>query len=273
MPDISTLLTRLQNAIPIIANLSFIPSVFGYDENKPDEIAVIGRTGSYVYWFNSYNLIYIRNVTIHNTSLSFALHNNSVLTAIDGTPAIKIYDTQLGSLIVNINHTILGILRKYIFINNDQNLIMTAQSNQSIAIFNIDSPINYTFQQAIPVPFDVHGLATVNDTFLYVSSWNTLRIAAYIYENSTWKYQAFGNNTINGSGSHITIDDCGRVWQIVRPFGLRIYDQSGIIIANWNMSLGSGSIYDLLFLTNYILLVTRRENQQIIRYDPQVTCP
>lgn len=68
------------------------------------------------------------------------------------------------------------------------------------------------------------------------------------------------------------MDECGRVWYIIGSFGLRIFDSSGLEVGNWNMSLGSNSIYDLLLLPNYVLLVTGWGNARIVRYDPQLFC-
>jgi hypothetical protein len=118
----------------------------------------------------------------------------------------------------------------------------------------------------------MQGLAKVNDTFIYTSSWNNRSISSYSYQNQTWNYQIFATAIGSGSGSHLAVDDCGRVWFIINSFGLRVYDQSGVEIGNWSMASGSHTVFDILFLANYVLLITRKEDQQIVRYDPQVTC-
>ena len=93
------------------------------------------------------------------------------------------------------------------------------------------------------------------------------------YQNNAWDCQSFVNATGSGSGSHLTVDECGRIWYIIGSFGLRIYDLSGMEIANWNMSLGaSNQIYDILLLPNYVLLLSGQQAQQIIKYDPQLLC-
>ena len=74
------------------------------------------------------------------------------------------------------------------------------------------------------------------------------------------------------SGSHMKIDDCGRIWQVIFNFGLFIYDPSGIRLASWNMSLNGQNIYDLLLLPSYTILVSRQSLQSIFRYDPQIFC-
>jgi hypothetical protein len=119
-----------------------------------------------------------------------------------------------------------------------------------------------------------HGIAKVNDTFLYVSSWAPRTLATCKYENSTWTSNLFTNYTIAGSGAFTTVDDCGRVWYVDTQFGLVIYNSSGIEIATWNMSTsGPDPIYDILILPNYVMLISHTTKQQVIRYDPQMTCP
>ena len=69
------------------------------------------------------------------------------------------------------------------------------------------------------------------------------------------------------------MDDCGRVWFVNVEFGLRIYNAAGSQIANWNMNLNaSNTIYDILLLPDYVLLVTYKEQKQIVRFDPQLNC-
>ena len=59
----------------------------------------------------------------------------------------------------------------------------------------------------------------------------------------------------------------------VDEFGLRIYDASGTMIAEWDMGLsGSNWIYDILLLPNYVLLVSYWQGKKIVQYDPLVTC-
>lgn len=126
----------------------------------------------------------------------------------------------------------------------------------------------------ISFPFAaVHGLAKWNDTLLYASTWTNRRIGVCQYQNNTWGCQSFANATGSGSGSHITVDECGRIWYVLGTFGLRIYHPSGIEIANWNMSLGSSNqIYDILLLPNYTLIISLQHAQKLVQYDPQLLC-
>jgi hypothetical protein len=129
-------------------------------------------------------------------------------------------------------------------------------------------------QKEIPCPLaNAHGIAKVNDTFLYVSSWGDRRIGSYKYENLTWNYRLFVNRSLTGDGSHIAVDECGRVWFVTTTFGLRIYDSSGVEVDSWDMGLNvTDWIYDILLLPNYILAVSLYQQQRIVHYDPQLSC-
>jgi predicted alternative tryptophan synthase beta-subunit len=78
---------------------------------------------------------------------------------------------------------------------------------------------------------------------------------------------------VTGNGSHLTTDACNRVWYINTSFGVRIYDSTGVEIGTWNMSLSSSDqIYDILLLSNYIVLISHYQKGKVVQYNPQVTC-
>ncbi len=78
----------------------------------------------------------------------------------------------------------------------------------------------------------------------------------YKYENLIGTHKIFVNYAATCSGSHITVDECGRIRFINILFYLRSYDLSNVEITNWNVSLNlTNWIYDILF-PNYVLLVT-----------------
>ena len=273
MPNITELINRFKASTATNINLGLQLSVLGYDLVKANETVVVGRNGAWMYRFGLSPLTWTRNTSIVNTSLSIALHNNQIYTASDGVPSIKVYDDQTSNFLFSINHPTLTKVRKMIFINNGQNMVVTAQDAQSLIVFDIHSSTNYTVQCILPFPAaGVHGLVQVNDTFLYAGSWNDRAIISYKYENSSWTARTLVSVNGTGTGSHLAVDDCGRVWFIITDFGLRIYDSSGVEIANWNMATSSSILFDLLLLPDYVLLLTMRQAQQLIRYDPQVSC-
>ena len=145
VPNITELLLRLQNLTPNIIHLIFQPSAFGYDENVLNEAAVIGMTQSIIYWFNPITFTFLRNASVW-TTVSLALYNNAVFTAIDNTPTIYVLDNTAKNQIINITDVSLLKTRKYIFLNNGQTMIVTAQSSNALAVFNVNAPTNYTLQ-------------------------------------------------------------------------------------------------------------------------------
>jgi hypothetical protein len=71
---------------------------------------------------------------------------------------------------------------------------------------------------------------------------------------------------------HITLDDCGRIWQIIYASGVYIYDSWGIPIASWNITYGADNLFDIILLPNYVILLTKVNAMKILQYDPQIAC-
>ena len=113
----------------------------------------------------------------------------------------------------------------------------------------------------------------MNDSFFYVSSWTGSSVGSYSYTNATWNYKLLVSNTDPIGGSHIAVDECGRVWFLNAGFGLRIYDTTGVRLAEWYMDGNSTyRMYDFLLLPNYVMMVTHWQNRKIVHYDPRLTC-
>ncbi|CAF1397138.1 unnamed protein product [Adineta ricciae] len=274
MPNVTELLLRLQNASPIALNLSFAPSGLGYDPNYPSEAAVVGWWSSPAsLWFNPITMTAIENNSL-STSLTVTLYNNEMFTAVDGTPRIHLRNKLTNVYIGNLTYSTLNQVRKIIFINDGQTMIVPTQQNKSVTIFNFYSSSNYSIQGVFALPYSsIHGIAKVNETFFYISTWSDRLILSCKYENLTWTHQILVNGTTTQWGSHLTVDDCGRIWFINTNFGLRIFDSNGLEIGNWNLSLNSTNrIYDLVFLSNYVLLISFIDQHKILRFDPFVSC-
>lgn len=142
VPNITELLIRLQNVTPNVIYLPFQPSAFGYADN---EAAVIGFNQGTIHWFDPISFIPLRNASIW-TTLSLALYRDLVFTSQGGTSAIYVLNEQVNQQIINITHSSLSQTRKYIFLNNGQTMIATAQSANALAVFNNNGGANYTFQ-------------------------------------------------------------------------------------------------------------------------------
>ena len=145
MPNITELINRLKNATPIEIPLSFEPAAFGYDEADPNEAVVIGVNSGELSWFNPIDMTSLRSQTI-SASLAIALHNHSIFTAITGSPIVFILDQQTLTLSANITYPSLNQVRKFLFLNNGQTIVIPTQSAFSITFVDVQSPTQYTVQ-------------------------------------------------------------------------------------------------------------------------------
>ena len=113
----------------------------------------------------------------------------------------------------------------------------------------------------------------MNDSFFYVSSWTGSSVGSYSYANATWNYKFLVNSSDPNAGGHIAVDECDRVWFLNACFGLRIYNSTGSLLAEWDMGGNSSNwIYDFLLLPNYVIMATYRQGKRIVHYDPRLTC-
>ena len=143
--NITDVLSRLQSVTPKKINLTFTPYAFGYDVNQPNVAVVIGSTVGHLYWFNPFNLAFIRNDSIW-TSTTVALYNSSLFTSLNGIAMVYVLNSQTMTQITNITYPNLSGTRKYIFLNDGKTMIANAQTNWSLTVFNATSPTNYIFQ-------------------------------------------------------------------------------------------------------------------------------
>jgi hypothetical protein len=149
--NITEILTRLQNAVPVTMNLTFQPAAFGYDRSAGSgEAAVNGWDLPIIYWFDPFTMEYIKNST-GNASLSLTLYDNLTFTALDGTPIVYLRDTHTNDYMGKISYPSLEQVRKIIFINNGETAIFSTPYNNTLTFFtvNVSSPLNYTFQVII----------------------------------------------------------------------------------------------------------------------------
>jgi hypothetical protein len=144
-PNFTEILIRLQTVIPETINLTFSPGAFGYEENQPDEAMVIGMGTGDLYWFDPFNLTFIRSGSVW-TALSIVLYNGSLFTSIGSIPTIYVLDSQTMTSITNITYPNLSETRKYMFLNDGKTMIATTQNNMSLSVFNVTSPTDYNFQ-------------------------------------------------------------------------------------------------------------------------------
>jgi hypothetical protein len=145
MPNITELLIRLQNGTQTVMSLTFQAGPMGYDPTNAYEAAVAGFGQPYLYWFHPFTMAFLRNYSI-DASYVFTVYNNQTYTAVNGINTIYVRDRQTNNRLVNITYSSLNSVRKIIFINNGQTAVVSTQSNQSLTLFNVNSPTSYTIQ-------------------------------------------------------------------------------------------------------------------------------
>ncbi len=150
----------------------------------------------------------------------------------------------------------------------------------SLISFNqtYNASLNYTFAYRQSVNYsEPHGLTGYNDSFFYLTSYETNSVYSYsAIENSTsWIARLVintGSITSNTGGTFVTIDECGRYWFSLDTYIVKIFDSLGSWIGNF--SLGSGAIMDVLIGDNYVMYFSDRNSSRgrIIRIDPHIQC-
>ena len=151
MPNITELIDRLKNATPVVVPLSFGPGTFGYDETDPSKAVVIGLYSGELYWFSPKNMTSLRNQT-SDFRETIALRNHSIFPGKDDYPTLHILDKQTLAPLANITYPSFWQIRKLIFLNNSQTIVLPTQYNHSITFVNVQSPTQYTVQvRMLPV--------------------------------------------------------------------------------------------------------------------------
>ena len=143
MPNITELISRLQNVTPTVVQLNYTLGAIGYDEARPDRAVIIGRDSGDLYWFNPWNMTFIKNQTI-NGHRSIALHKNSIFTTIDGSETVTVWADPTLASIANITYPSFNRTRKFLFMNDSQTIMLTTQDNKSVTILDVVSPTQFT---------------------------------------------------------------------------------------------------------------------------------
>ena len=148
MPNITQLVNRLKNTTPTVVQLSYALGAIGYDEARPDRAVAIGSGTGDLYWFNPWNMSFIKNQTI-NGHRAIALQNNSIFTGIDGTPTVTVLNQETLAGVTNITHPSFNRVRKFLFMNNSQTIMITTQDNKSVTVLEAISATQFTVRVSI----------------------------------------------------------------------------------------------------------------------------
>lgn len=138
--------------------------------------------------------------------------------------------------------------------------------------------VNYSFayQQAVSNYLHPHGFWRVNDTFFYATSWTNNSVYSYTANSNKsmlWTETLAINAQSIGStsgGSHVTIDECGRLYIVLQQYGIEIYDADGYLIGNF--TLPNTFFFTLLITDNYVMYLTDTLTGHVIKIDPNIDC-
>ena len=212
-----------------------------------------------------------------SNSKSIAFNGNAYFIGMESNIIEVVDSTTLATVNViadsHINH-----VRDIIFLRGGQTMVVASNGNNKLVFFNRSnsSSVNYTFAYEVPTTYSgPHGLWYVNDSFFYATSWDARSVYSHATANGvTWNQSLFANlnSVMSGYGStHVTVDECGRKWVSLVANKMIIYDDNGTYIGNF--VLPSASIFDALFLDNYVMYLSDQSSGgNIIRLDPRITC-
>lgn len=171
-------------------------------------------------------------------------------------------------------------VREVSFARNDTLMFVTVQrGNWSLYVYNITwtPTVSTTLIQTFPtLSNQTWSVNTVNDTFAIMTSWDpgvqVYAITSSSATSSVWSRSALPATRVTSSqylGECIT-DSCGRLWEIIYGYGIRIYEQSmTTVLANWTFSTGLSNI--LLFDT-YELYMTDYDANYVYGFNPNLQC-
>ena len=148
MPNITELVNLLKNTTPTVVHLSYTLGAIGYDEARPDRAVAIGWDTGNLYWFNPWNMRSIKNQTI-NGHCAIALQNNSIFTTIDYSNTVIVLNEQTLNGEANITYPSFTRVRKFLFMNNSQTIMVTTQDKKSVTILDVISPNQFAVRVSI----------------------------------------------------------------------------------------------------------------------------
>ena len=148
MPNVTEIVSRLMNTTPTVVQLSYTLAAIGYDEARPDRAVAIGWDSGDLYWFNPWNMSFIKNQTI-NGSRAIALQNNSIFSANDTSKTVIVLNEQTLASVTNITYPSFSKVRKFLFMNNSRTIMVTTKQNKSVTVLDVLSPNQLTVRVSI----------------------------------------------------------------------------------------------------------------------------
>ena len=276
MPNTTLLIQKLQNASSISINFSN-PRCLVIDDHG--FLVTVEEHKSNISRFDPRSLVLINTTMFLNSSMNtLAYHQGAYFLGTDNNTILIVNSSSL-TLINTVKA--LGKIdapRDIIFLKDGQIMIVASGKNRQLLFFNRSSgPVrDYAFVSNMSVSYNwPHGLWYVNDTFFYATSyeWKTVYSYATSDNGATWNESVYINSTGLSSSrwiGHVMVDDCGRRWLSTADTGLLIYNAQGQLLGTFNST--RNATFDAIFMDNYVMLLSDRTANKIIRLDPQINC-
>lgn len=206
----------------------------------------------------------------------FVYHKQMLFTSPRTQNFVHVYDF--------INFTLLSVItcgsflqepRDIIFVQNGHVMVVASTLNHFVLFFQVNSPTNYTCINRIASVNQTHGLAKVNETFFYATTWVSKDIYAFRFDGNNWTVSFFTNTltvvpSIGGldvAPVYPRIDPHGRLWVVIFYYGLIVYDQHGTLLGKWRIPM---VIFDVIITADYRFILSNRINSSLTIYDPRL---
>ena len=276
MPNTTFLLSQLNNATPAYVfdttPLCLLLEDHGY-------LVTASQSDRPILRFDPNNLTKIdlpASPTFSQAPTSLAHRRGAYYVGFD--QSISVVDSSNMSQIHNITTVYLSGTRDMSFLNDGQLMIVLSTGNGAILFFNRSSPTSYNYDfigHQYVSGGNPHGLFHVDDSLFYLTSW---------HDNTVYSYSKTGNITqwketllFNAwsyvgasSGFHVSVDSSDRYWFSMGTYGVKIFTSNGTLLDS--LSLSGFDIFDTLIADNFVIYLSDKGANQIIRIDPNVQC-
>ena len=276
MPNTTSLLSQLNNAKPAYA-FNTSPLCLLLDDHG--YLVTLSQASWSILRFDPNNLTKIdlpASPTFPATPWSLAYNEGAYYVGFEYY--IGVFSSSNMSLINTVTTAFLQGTRDISFLNDGQLMIVVSTGNQSILFFNRSDPMshNYTFigHQYVSC-VQPHGLFHVDDTVFYLTSWHDNTVYSYSKTGSItqWTQSLLFNawpSVGASNGFHVSVDSSDRYWFSMGTYGVKIFTSNGTLLDS--LSLSGFDIFDTLIADNFVIYLSDKGANQIIRIDPHLQC-
>ena len=275
MPNTTDLLNRLSNATPTYGSVNS-PRCLVMDNHG--YLVTVSPTGKSIVRLYPTNLTQIDETPLSLLGadpMALAYHNGAYYVGFDYH--IMVVHSSNMTILHTIAVSELQGTRDIMFLNDGQQMIVTATYSNRLVFFNRSSPTshNYDFigyqNMSCQGP---HGLFYVSDSLFYLTSWSNSIVCKYSNAGNATGWSETLSVTASPApsayGNHVSIDECDRYWLSLGGAGVQILDSHGVLLGSLHRT--GSHIFDTLIIDNYVIYMSDHFGNQIIRLDLNTQC-